>query len=153
MGDLLFKDIEIEKLKTLLEKIQNDKIRVDNTHRAEVQKKFRLTRQIDKYENESLIAQTLAKAKEKIGIDINSTMAKLWTSIQIIFQHEELVKRSKAVITGVKKDLENMHGEKNKIIKVLNSKTNEELEEFGIDDITNTVLEVRRVLTKKNLML
>jgi len=63
------------------------------------------------------------------------------------------VDKSKAVITGIKDDLEHVPGEENKIIKVLNSKTKEELEEFGIEDRTNIVLEVRRVLTKKNLLL
>jgi len=41
--------------------------------------------QIEKYENESLIAHTLAETKEKIWIGINSTMTKLWASIQFSF--------------------------------------------------------------------
>jgi len=48
MGDFSLKDIEIEKLKTLLKKVQNDKIRANNTYLVEVQKNFRLTRQIEK---------------------------------------------------------------------------------------------------------
>jgi len=63
------------------------------------------------------------------------------------------VDRSKEVIIGIKEDLEHMHGEANKIIKVLNAKTKEELEEFGIEDKNDTTIEVRRVLTKKKLML
>jgi len=38
------------------------------------------------------------------------------------------VERSKEVITTIQEDLEYMLGEANKIIKVLNSKTKEELE-------------------------
>lgn len=44
-------------------------------------------------------------------------------------------------------------GHATKIIKVLNSKTKDELEELGIEDRTETVLEVRKVLTKINVML
>jgi len=41
----------------------------------------------------------------------------------------------------------------NDIIKFLNSKTREELEEMKIEDRTETILEVKRVLTKRSLML
>jgi len=38
------------------------------------------------------------------------------------------------------------------LIRLLNSKSREELEELDIEDITYTILEVRKILTKKNLM-
>jgi hypothetical protein len=38
-------------------------------------------------------------------------------------------------------------------IKFLNSKTREELEELKIEDRTETIIEVKRVLTKRGLML
>jgi hypothetical protein len=41
----------------------------------------------------------------------------------------------------------------NEIIKFLNSKTKEELEELKIEDKKETILEVKRVLTKRGLML
>jgi hypothetical protein len=41
----------------------------------------------------------------------------------------------------------------NEIIKFLNSKTREELEELRIEDRTETILEFKRVLTKRGLML
>jgi hypothetical protein len=41
----------------------------------------------------------------------------------------------------------------NEIIKFLNSKTREELEELRIEDRKKTILEVKRVLTKRGLML
>ena len=39
------------------------------------------------------------------------------------------------------------------IIKFLNSKTREELEDLKIEDRTETIIEVKRVLTKRGLML
>jgi len=46
-----------------------------------------------------------------------------------------------------------MPSEANDIIKFLNSKTREELEDLKIKDKTETILKVKRVLTKKGLML
>lgn len=42
--------------------------------------------------------------------------------------------------------------EANSSIKILNSKTKDELAEFKITDRTKTILEVRRALTKRNLL-
>jgi hypothetical protein len=39
------------------------------------------------------------------------------------------------------------------IIKLLNSKTREEIEDLKIEDRTETILEVKRVLTKRGMML
>ena len=39
------------------------------------------------------------------------------------------------------------------LIRILNTKTKEELEEYEVVDKTETILEVRRVLTKRNLKL
>ena len=46
-----------------------------------------------------------------------------------------------------------MPTEATEIIKFLNSKTKEELEELKIEDRTETILEFKRVLTKRGLMI
>jgi hypothetical protein len=46
-----------------------------------------------------------------------------------------------------------MPAEATEIIKFLNSKTREELEELKIEDSIKTILEVKRVLTKIGLMI
>jgi hypothetical protein len=43
--------------------------------------------------------------------------------------------------------------EENEIIRFLSSKTKEELENLNIEDRTETILEVKRVMTKRGLML
>jgi len=53
----------------------------------------------------------------------------------------------------VKEDLGQKSGEGTTLIRILNSKTKEELEEFEIANRAETIMEVRRVLTKRNLML
>lgn len=50
-------------------------------------------------------------------------------------------------------DLEHRPEEAQRIIKFLNSKTKEELEDSNILDRTTTSMEVKRILTKNNLMI
>jgi len=50
-------------------------------------------------------------------------------------------------------ELGEIPAEATEIIKFLNSKTKEELEELKIEYRTETILEVKRVLTKRGLML
>jgi hypothetical protein len=63
------------------------------------------------------------------------------------------VQRSQQAIEKIRAELGEMPTEATEIIKFLNSKTREELEELKIEDRTETILEVKRVLTKRGLML
>ena len=73
--------------------------------------------------------------------------------IQIMFEQNELVQRSKHAIEKIRVELGDRPTQANDIIKFLNSKTREELEELKIEDRIETILEVKRVLTKRGLML
>ena len=77
------------------------------------------------------MAHTLARDKESIWIETNETITEIWPSIQIIFQQEELIHKSKEVVKEIKTYLGQKPGEATPIIKILNSKTKEELEELG----------------------
>jgi hypothetical protein len=57
------------------------------------------------------------------------------------------------MIEKIRGELGEMPAEATEIIKFLNSKTREELEELKIEDRTETILEVKRVLTKRGLMI
>jgi hypothetical protein len=63
-----------------------------------------------------------------------------------------LVQRRKQAIEKIRVELGDRPTQ-NDIIKFLNSKTREELEELKIEDRIETILEVKRVLTKRGLML
>jgi len=73
--------------------------------------------------------------------------------IQIMFEQNELVQRSKQAIKNIRSELGEMPTQANEIIKFLNSKTMEEMEALKIEDRTETILEVKTVLTKRGLML
>jgi hypothetical protein len=70
-----------------------------------------------------------------------------------MFQQNELLERSKQAVEKIRMELGDMPAQANEIIRFLNSKTREELEELKIEDRTETILEVKRVLTKRGLML
>jgi hypothetical protein len=72
---------------------------------------------------------------------------------QIMFEQNELLERSKQAVEKIRTELGEMPSQANEIIRFLNSKTREELEELKIEDRTEIILEVKRVLTKRGLML
>ena len=71
----------------------------------EMQKSHRLGLKVHKLESELLMADTLAQAKEIIWTEISQAMTKVWPSIQIIFEQEELINRCKIVIKQEKGEL------------------------------------------------
>ena len=73
--------------------------------------------------------------------------------MQIMFEQHELVLRSRHAIDMTKGELGDTPTEANEIIRFLNSKTKEELESLEIEDRTENILEVKKVLTKRGLML
>jgi molecular chaperone DnaK (HSP70) len=97
--------------------------------------------------------KTLVEVKESVWMDSTKSMNEIWPMIQIMFEQNKLVQRSQQAIEKTKVELGEMPTEVVEIIKFLNSKTREEIEELKIEDRTETILEVKRVLTKRGLML
>lgn len=77
MGDLSLRNVEIENLKTTLQKMKENKIKADNAYISKIEKNFKLTKQLEKYEDESLITHTLSEVEKNIWVDINSTIIEL----------------------------------------------------------------------------
>jgi hypothetical protein len=97
--------------------------------------------------------KTLTEAKENIWTDIFKSINEIWPMVQIMFEQHELVLRRRMAIKNIKGELVEIPTEANEIIKFLNSKTKEDLEDLKIEDRTKTILEVKRVLTKIGLMM
>ena len=95
----------------------------------------------------------MAEVKELVLTDISKSINEIWPMVQIMFEQNELLKRSKQAVEKIRTELGDMPAQANEIIRFLNSKTQEELEELKIEDRTETILEVKRVLTKRGLML
>ena len=64
--------------------MEENKIKAYNAYISEVCKNFKLTKQLEKYTDESTSAQKLSEAIEKIWIDINLTISEFWTSIEFL---------------------------------------------------------------------
>jgi hypothetical protein len=97
--------------------------------------------------------KTLAEVKENVWKDIIKSINEIWPMIQIMFEQNDLVQRSQQAIEKIRIELGDMPTQENEIIRFLNSKNREELEELKIEDRTETIIEVKRVLTKISLML
>jgi len=99
------------------------------------------------------MAKTLSEAKENIWMDINKYMAQIWPFIKIIFEQHELVQKARKENEKIREDLGEIPTEAIDLIRFLNSKNKQELEALEIEDKTETILEVKKVLTKNGLML
>lgn len=64
-----------------------------------------------------------------------------------------MIKEAGNAIKNVKFNLGKKPEEASEIIKFLNFKNKHELEELGIYDRTQTILEVKKVISKRNMML
>jgi len=90
--------------------------------------------------------------KQPLWANIIDLVNDIWPSIQVIFEQNDFVKEAGEAIQRVKAKLGNMPEEASRIIKFLNSKNKFELQELGIVDRIGTILEMKKVITKRNLM-
>jgi len=105
MDDLSIRGQEIEKLKTQWNNLREKKLKIDNVYLAELQKTHKLTQKIEQLQNESIMAQTLAQAKEHIWVEINEAMTEIWPSNSDYFLARGVNTGSKEAIKEVKADL------------------------------------------------
>ena len=85
--------------------------------------------------------------------NIINSVNDIWPSIQIIFEQNDLINEASDAIQKVKTNLGKKPEEASKIIKFLDSKNKYELEELGIADRKESILKVRKVISKRNIML
>ena len=69
-----------------------------------------------------------------------------------MYEQNDLVKLALEEVQKAREELGNMPEEANELIQFLNTKNRYQLEELGIQDRTGTILEVKRVFTKRTLM-
>lgn len=102
----------------------------------ELQKTHQLNLKIEQFNNESLMGQNLTQSRKNIWTKIGETITEIWPSIQIIFEKQELINRSREVVRKIKIDLGQNPMDATTFIKLLHSKNREELEYLGIQDNT-----------------
>ena len=108
---------------------------------------------INKIEKVLSLKEPLAQAKQQLWANIINSVNDIWPSIQFIYEQKDLVKSAKEAIQKIKEELGKKPEEALEIIKFLNSKNRQELEEIGISDRKNIIIEVRKVISKRTLMI
>jgi hypothetical protein len=153
MERMNLQESEISRLKKELENLQELKTSFQTSLSREKQVNEQMRKELQQLQKQTLAGKTLAEVKELVWTDIAKSINEIWPMVQIMFEQNELLERSKQAVEKIRTELGDMPAQANDIIRFLNSKTREELEELKIEDRTETILEVKRVLTKRGLML
>jgi len=119
----------------------------------EERKNRRMTETIKTLEKDLTLENLLRDIREILWTNIIDSINDIWSSIQIIFEQTELVKLATEAIQKTKEELGEKPEEATQLINFLNRENKHQLEQWDIEDLTGTVLEIKKVLTKKNLML
>ena len=85
--------------------------------------------------------------------NIINSINDIWPSIQVIFEQTELVKVATEAIQEVREELGDQPEDENWLVHLLNIKNRYELHELNIEDRIATILEIRKIISKRNLML
>ena len=144
---------EIDKLKEQVKGLEDTKKLVEVMYQEEAQKANRLTERIHKLEKELSLKEPLAQEKQPLCANIIKLVNDIWPSIHVIFEHKDLIKEVGNVIQKFKEELGKKPEEATEIIKFLNSKNKQELEELGINNIIENILEVKKMISKRNMMI
>jgi hypothetical protein len=151
--EMNLQETKISKLKKEIENLQEFKYSYQTSFSKEKQVSNQLKQELQQLWKQTMVGKTLAEVKESVWTYITKSMNEIFPMIQIMFEKNELVQRSKQAIEKIISEMGEMPTQANEIVKFLNSKTIEELEELRIEDTIETILEVKRFFTKRGLML
>jgi hypothetical protein len=148
MEKMNLQESEIGRLKKEVENLQELKVSFQTSLSKEKQITEQMRKELQQLQKQTLTGKTLAEVKELVWTDISKSIHEIWPMVQIMFEQNKLLERSKQAVEKIRSELGDMPTQANDIIRFLNSNTREELEELKIKDCTETILEVKRVLTK-----
>ena len=99
-----------------------------------------MNEQLKKLEKYLTLKEPMAQIRQKVWANIIEEVSDIWSSIQVIYEQKDLVKSAREAIQKIKEELGKKPKKALEIIKFLNSKNRQELEEIGINDRTETIL-------------
>jgi hypothetical protein len=153
MEEMTLQESEIKRLEKEIENLQEIKSSFQASYNIEIHTSEKLKQELQQLQKQIVVGKTLAESKETIWMDISKSINEIWPMVKIMFEQHEMVLRSKQSNNRIKGELGEMPTEANEIISFLNSKTKEELENLKIEDRMETILKVKRDLTKRGFML
>jgi len=112
-----------------------------------------MSERIKVLEKNLTLQKPLVQTKEMLWANVINSVKDIWPSIQVIFEQTELAKIAREAIQKVKEELGDKPEDANRLIHFLNIKNRYELHDLIIEDMTTTILEIRKVPSKRNLML
>jgi len=133
MEEMDLQGTKISRLKKEFEDLKQLKSSYQTRYSMEKQTSYKLKQELQKLQKQSVASKTLIEGKENIWRDISKSINEIWPMVQILFEQKELVQRSRQAIEKIKGDLGEMPTESTQIIRFLNSKTKEELEDLNIE--------------------
>lgn len=144
--------IQATKLKKFKEQISGMETNYELTqiqNKEEERKNKRMEERIRVLEDLTL-EKPLGDMRNILWANIIDSIDYIWPSIQKQF---ELVKIAVEAIQKTKEEFGDKLEEENQSIDFLNSRNKYQLDELDIEDRTTTIIEIKKVLTKRNLML
>jgi hypothetical protein len=136
MERMNLQESEINRLKKEVENLQELKISFQTSLSKEKQVNEQIRKELQQLQKKTMAGKTLAEVKEIVWTDISKSINEIWPMVQIMFEQNELLERSKQAVEKIRIELGDMPAQANEIIRFLNSKTREELEELKIEDRT-----------------
>jgi len=153
MEEMSIQKTELKRLKEKVTSLETNCQLAQIQQKKEAQKSLRMDERIMFLEKYLTLQKPLGQTKEMLWANIIDSVNDIWPSIEVIFEQIELVKVATEAIQKVKEELGNQPEEANQLIHFLNSKNKYELDELGVEDITETIIKIKKVLSKRNLML
>jgi DNA gyrase/topoisomerase IV subunit A len=136
MERMNLQESKISRLKKEVENLQELKTSFQTGLSKEKQVNEQIRKELQQLQKQTMARKTLAEVKEIMWTNISKSINEIWPMVQIMFEQNELLERSKQAVEKIRMDLGDMPTQANEIIRFLNSKTREELEELKIEDRT-----------------
>lgn len=153
MEEMSIQATELKRLKEKVASLETDCKLAQKQQKEEAQKALRMGEKIKVLEKVLTLQKPLGQTKEMLWANSIDSVNDILPSIQVIFEQIELVKVATEAIKKVKEDLGDQTEEANQLIHFLNSKNMHELNELGVEDIIEAIIKIKKVLSKRNLML
>jgi len=153
MEEMSIQATEMNRLREKVASLETDYKLAQLKQKEEAQKAQRMSERIKVLEKYLTLEKPLGKTKEMLWANIIDSVNDIWPSIQVIFEKTVLIKIAMEAIQKVKEELEDKPEDANRLIHFLTNKNRYELQELDIEDKTETILEIRKVFSKRNLML
>jgi DNA repair ATPase RecN len=105
MEEMTLQGTEINRLKKEVENLQELKSSYQTNYNIEKKTSEKLKQEIQQLQKQTVARKTLAEAKENIWMDISKSINEIWPMVQIMFEQQELLLRSRWAIDKIKGEM------------------------------------------------